>query len=59
MDFDWCHDNVVRTVMYSSCNGHFIVKEGRNYISERSKDDCTPWFGALLDFLYYDAKVPA
>lgn len=40
-------------VSLSSFNGNFIVKDGNEYVTERSTDyDNVDWYRALLDFLY-------
>ena len=55
--FRWKHQGRVRPVIYSSWNGHFIVIDGDNHHTERSADDCAPWFKDLLDLLYVGQPV--
>jgi len=38
--------------------GRFIIKEGKKYITESSKDmDGTPWYDELLELLYIPEKT--
>lgn len=51
--FEFRHGKKKVVVVYSSFNGKFIVKQGKKMITESSTDmDGTPWYDALLDFIY-------
>lgn len=47
-------------VIYSSFNGKFIVKQGRDFITEASTGmDGTKWYDDLLDFIYLPSAAAA
>lgn len=44
-------------VLYNTCSGRFMVRQGKKIITEESTDmDDVPWYAALLDFIYTPLK---
>ena len=53
VSFDFHHAGHIYPVLLNGFNGRFMVKLGDEIITESSKNmDGTPWYDALLDFVY-------